>query len=514
MKPYRTSTNTMKITRKLLAIGCWLLVVGSSLAQTLYEQNMQLGRMFQESGNLRLAEKYFQTAISNTENQEEQLKARLGLINVMKLWKPIEALRMNEHCEEASHNHPDLRQMYLAMNGFIYFCLDHQGEFEKAYQEYTTLCQQHDSLPRTYDQELKALYEATEGYYDQALHTLDGADISKLDRHDLRIRILEKSSNTTQLLQELRSRALTIDSLGAALYDRNLHETDVTASMTRQQQQAERRSSHLMLLVFALLTVIVAMLIGWLLLVRKARKAWKKKDQQLSTALKMASETDNMKQEFVRRISHEIRTPLNAITGFNDILNNSEIQIGQEERAELMARINENAKAIISIADELLQVANNESVVAYSKHDTVLCNQFFSDLLYSHSLEVHPNVELKYTTKVVNRFTILINAQEVQTIVDHLISNAIKFTQRGSIELNCQEKDGMLYLSVSDTGCGVPADKQDDIFGQFSKVDANRQGIGLGLTVSRNIAQKLGGDLVLDKDYNFGSRFILTIPVK
>ena len=251
MKPSRTSTNTMKITRKLLAIGCWLLVVGSSLAQTLYEQNMQLGSMFQESGNLRLAEKYFQTAISNTENQEEQLKAQLGLINVMKLWKPVEALRMNEHCEEASRNYPALRQAYLAMNGFIYFCLDHQGECEKAYQEYTTLCQQHDSLPRTYDQELKALYEATEGYYDQALHTLDGADISKLDRHDLRIRILEKSSNTTQLLQELRSRALTIDSLGAALYDRNLHETDVTASMTRQQQQAERRSSHLMLLVFA-----------------------------------------------------------------------------------------------------------------------------------------------------------------------------------------------------------------------------------------------------------------------
>ena len=72
----------------------------------------------------------------------------------------------------------------------------------------------------------------------------------------------------------------------------------------------------------------------------------------------------------------------------------------------------------------------------------------------------------------------------------------------------------MLYLSVSDTGCGIPADKQDDIFGQFSKVDANRQGIGLGLTVSRNIARKLGGDLVLDKDYNFGARFILTIPVK
>ena len=99
-------------------------------------------------------------------------------------------------------------------------------------------------------------------------------------------------------------------------------------------------------------------------------------------------------------------------------------------------------------------------------------------------------------------------------MVEHLIHNAIKFTQQGSIELECYKQDGMLCLTLTDTGCGIPPEKQDEVFKQFSKADANQQGIGLGLTVSRNMARKLGGDLVLDKDYTDGARFTLKLPTK
>ena len=511
---FKRNVSVKLIVKVLVVLFAFHLSFSTSKAETLYEKNYQLGKMFQESGNLLLAEKYFQTAINNSDNQQEKLKAQLGLVNVMKLWRPVDAQRMNEHCEEACRNDLALRQEYLAMNGFIYFCLGNKSEYEKTYQEYTTLCQQHDTLSNTYDQALKAMYEASKGFYNQALSTLNEGGTSKLELHDLRIRIFEMNGDTQKLLQEVRSRATTIDSLSAALYDQNLNAVDVTASMTDAQKEAEERSSHMTLLVFAMLAVIIMMILAFLFWFRKMKKVQKKKNEQLRMALKMANETDEMKQDFVRRINHEIRTPLNAITGFNDILNNSEIQIGQEEREELMKQINQNVKAIIAITDELLQVANNESVVEFSKHDSVLCNQFFSDLLYKHRSEVNSNTELLFTTQVVNRLTILINAKEVETVVDHLIDNAIKFTQRGSIELNCREKEGMLYVSVTDTGRGIPADKQDKIFEQFAKVDANQQGIGLGLTVSRNVAQKLGGDLVLDKDYGFGARFILSIPIK
>ena len=256
------------------------------------------------------------------------------------------------------------------------------------------------------------------------------------------------------------------------------------------------------------------MLITWIYLRGKNQRNLEQKNDQLTTALKMANETDSMKTDFVRRVSHEIRTPLNAITGFNDILNNPEMELPQEERNELVIRINENVKAITSIVDELLQMANAESVQDYAKFNTVFCNQFFSEQIYRHRDHVNSDIELSYTTKVINRFTIQTNAEMLEKILQHLIGNAIKFTQQGSIELNCREKSGMVYLTLTDTGRGIPFEKQDEIFEQFAKADAFQQGIGLGLTVSRKMAQKMGGDLVLDKAYTNGARFVLTIPVK
>ena len=98
--------------------------------------------------------------------------------------------------------------------------------------------------------------------------------------------------------------------------------------------------------------------------------------------------------------------------------------------------------------------------------------------------------------------------------IDHLIGNAIKFTKQGFIELSCIQKKGKVDITLTDTGCGIPEDKQDEVFEQFAKADAFRQGIGLGLTVSRKMAQKMGGDLKLDKTYTTGARFVLTLPVK
>lgn len=102
----------------------------------------------------------------------------------------------------------------------------------------------------------------------------------------------------------------------------------------------------------------------------------------------------------------------------------------------------------------------------------------------------------------------------MEKIIEHLIDNAIKFTQHGFIELNCTQKDDTIEISLTDTGCGIPADKQDDIFEEFVKADAFRQGIGLGLTVSRKMAQKMGGNLQLDKTYTAGARFVLTLPIQ
>ena len=502
--------------RTLLLIISYFIFSTAGAQTSLYEQNMQLGRMFQASGNLLMAEQYYKTAQdhANEHNGTEELNAQLGMVDVLKLQQPVEAQRLNDHLEQACRQRPDYQLRHLAMNCFISFRLRNSSAFNSAYNEYFSLCQQNDTLPTTYDVALKAMHEAMGQYYNEALRTLRSPEVDMLTRRDLRCVIFEMQEDTASLVNELRLRALTVDSLGAMMYEQNQSEVGATANMTLAQQEAEQKSSNRLYILLAMIAVAILVVLLWIRDRRNVRQQLDQKNDQLKTALKMAGETEKMKKEFVRRISHEIRTPLNAITGLNDILNNTDIELSKEDRSDIMARINESVKAITIIADELLQQADNESVVDYVKNETVYCNQFFKELIYKHNDEVSANIELRFTTRVINRDTILTNTEAARKIVDHLVGNAIKFTQRSFIELNCREEDGMLYVTVTDTGCGIPAEMQDEIFEQFSKVDENQQGIGLGLTVSRNIAQKMGGDLTLDKDYTEGARFVLSLPVE
>ena len=487
--------------------------ISYAASENLFKKNMEMGQLFEKCGNMQMAEQYYQTALhnSNEKDMHEQLQAQLGIVSTRKFTRPVEASRLNEEMERASAKYPDCRQQYLIMNAFISFRLNDKIAFEKANKEYLALCAEHDNLPTTFDQILQAMNEALNGYDSNALILLSAPSVDPVLRHDVRTLIFQMKGMTKEALDEQLSRAQTIDSITTVMYKQNTEKIGITEEITKAKEKADKDKSNSQTIIIILLLLIVVMILIWMALRQRSQKVLKDKNEQLNAALKMANETDEMKTAFVRRVSHEIRTPLNAITGFNEILNNPAIELPQEERNDLMERINDNVKAITNIIDELLQVSNDESLKDYAKFDEVYCNQFFSTLLYNHRPDVNADVQLVYTTKVVNRQTILTNAEVLKKIMEHLIGNAIKFTQKGTIELNCQEQNNMLYLTLTDTGCGVPPDMQDKIFEQFTKVDAFQQGIGLGLTVSRKLAQKLGGTLYLDKDYTDGARFVLTI---
>ena len=156
-------------------------------------------------------------------------------------------------------------------------------------------------------------------------------------------------------------------------------------------------------------------------------------------------------------------------------------------------------QAITKIVDEMLQMAERGSSDFYPKTGAIYPNQFLSKIIYSQRNNVRPDIELLYTTKVINRFSIHTNQEGVRKIIDHLLSNAIKFTDKGFIELHCELSPDQKHvlISVTDPGRGIEQEKQEKIFEQFYKADMFQQGIGLGLTVSKKIARKLGGDLIL-----------------
>lgn len=503
---------------RLIILSILLLIPLTALqAQTLpFEEYMNMGRMFESSGNVTMAERQYRLALDNYDrNSEQQLIAvELALVNLNKFRNPAAAQRLNDQIAQDVTKYVELRQKHIAMNACIAFCLNNKTSFEQANAEYIRLCQQNDTLPDTYDIMLQSMNEAMKGFYDDALKNINRAGVDNITKQDLRIRIYTLKGDMQAVIKEQQHKAEIIDSMTAANYDGNVNEKSLALGMQRAKQQTKDDKDRLCLIIYFLLAIIVLIVAVFIFFWRKQNTKDEKKNDQLMTALKIASESDEMKKNFVKRVSHEIRTPLNAITGFNDILNNPDIQLGQEERNELMTRINENVRAITVIADELLQAADAESTQDYAKYDTVMCNQFFADIIYNYNNKVSSKVQLKYSTKVINRFTIVTNADTVRKITEHLIANAIKFTEKGMIELACSESSGMLSVTVSDTGCGIPEDQQDAIFEQFTKADQFKQGIGLGLTVSRMMAQKLGGDLQLDKEYKDGARFVFTIPVK
>jgi len=506
--------------KALVLLALCLPITGSAAAQegkpSSYEESMKLARMLEQSGNLQMAGQYYKRATNQTDEKDiySQLQAQLGLVSTQKFTDPVAAQRLNDELDAQCRNYPDCQQQHLALNGYLSFRFNNKETFAKANEEYIKLCHDNESLPTIYDLPLQAMNDALAGYYDQALKTLDQSGTNPIIRHELRTIIFEMNGDTINFIKEIQRKASTVDSLSMVMYEKNADQVLKVKGIALQKHKKWHRTVLTVIHVIILVLIIALFIYFMMKIKRKYREKLAKKDNQLEAALKLANETDNMKREFVNHISHEIRTPLNAIIGFNDILNNPTVELAQEEKNELLARISENVKSITAIVDEMLLVANKESVADYAKNTTVFCNQFFRHMLYKHRSEVNADVQLEFTTSFLNRQTIKTNVDAIKRVMEHLIHNAIKFTQRGAIELNCRVENDMLCLTLTDTGCGIPKEKRETIFDHFEKVDDYQQGIGLGLTIARNITKKLGGELTLDDEYTDGARFIVTVPLE
>lgn len=482
---------------------------------------LALGTIFESRGNYRMARYYYENSIKTA--LPDDLTTKIGIYSrlayLMMLRDPIEAKEWNKKYYKESAEFPEYRQVYYFIETMINFKLNNKLEFERCYKAYL---KHHDDYKDRLDnygmETLKVANLAITGQFDEAIEKLDSissTDLNEIGYLDMRIIIAKMMNRDDLALQASLKRSECIDSLNSDMLFDNLNELNAQADVARAQSVAAKERERMFVVTFTMAIIIIALLIFAIMHYRKSREQLSEKNNQLHSALAMAEEGEKMKSEFVRSVSHEIRTPLNAINGFNQLLNTPGVTLSETERADLLNRIKTNVQAITNIVDEMLRVADRESN-EYSESETVYCNQYFPTLLYAHRDHVSGSIQLNYTTKVLNRFEITTNKEGVSRILDQLIKNAIKFTKEGAITMHCEvtADEKYLALSVTDTGIGVRKDMQDKIFEGFNKADVFKPGIGLGLVISKKIARKLGGDLVLDKTYTHGARFILTLPLK
>lgn len=480
---------------------------------------LSLGNIYESCGSQRVAEHYYQEAIDHTNDHDDRLAmdAFSRMANLLKIHDPARAKEWNAKYAYISNKYPAYHQVYLLVNAVIAFAENNREEFIIARDSFTTYANLHPDLQNYGEKTIHIIDNFYDGNTEEALKQLDEGDseLGEIATHEMRILIYQTLGMDHEALLAAKRRALCVDSLNASLQLHNIHEMATEAALAKARSDADSEQMRMLTIVLVLSFLLIVTLAVYNYRRKKDREEMAERNEQLKTALSMAEESDKMKMEFVRSVSHEIRTPLNAITGFSEIIVTPGMDLTEEEQQDLVSRIHHNVKAITDIVDEMLRTAERGSTDYYPKSNSILCNQFFSQLLYSYRDKVSSSIELRYTTNVINRFSIQSNENGLSQILNHLIDNAIKFTESGFIELNCQQNEkNELVVSLSDTGRGIPKDQQDKIFEQFYKGDSFQQGIGLGLTVSKKIAQKLGGDLVLDPTYTGGSKFVLTLSIE
>lgn len=234
-------------------------------------------------------------------------------------------------------------------------------------------------------------------------------------------------------------------------------------------------------------------------------------EENLRKARDKAEKASEMKTSFIRNMTHEIRTPLNSIVGFSQIIASQFKK--DEDTYEFANIIGENSDKLLKLIDDVLNISDLES-----SEELVLTSTRINSCCQNSLERVRPYIPKSVTLEfhpAYDDLTILTDEECVSKILFNLLHNAAKFTEKGQIILAyaLSENKEKLIITVTDTGIGIPADKQEEVFERFTKISSFSQGCGLGLPLSKLLAQKLGGDLRIDKNYLSGCRFVLTLPI-
>lgn len=230
-------------------------------------------------------------------------------------------------------------------------------------------------------------------------------------------------------------------------------------------------------------------------------------NKDLQKAVKRAEEANQLKNNFVANISHEIRTPLNAITGFAEILTE---KIEDKGCKDYVAIIQHNSDLLLKLINDILNISklesNTDKLELFPYNIADYCQSWIQE--YRGKKE---DVEIQYRSTE-TEIKLVTDIRYLQQLVINLMDNAIKFTPKGYVELALRKDEEGVTLTVTDTGPGIPEERQEDIFERFVKLDYYIQGTGLGLSICRLVAERLQGNIKVDNNYKGGARFVVFLP--
>lgn len=322
--------------------------------------------------------------------------------------------------------------------------------------------------------------------------------------------LYETTKDYPNALKYLKISHQVQDSLNTEATNKQLNELQVKYdlnTLNNEKAMLEIKNKHILLISLSILLIILVSISTYFYF------SWKK-EKRMKMELKVlhgkAQESEKMKQEFINSICHEIRTPLNAIVGFSDLIMNDDIDI--EMRREFPAEIQKSTALLTNLVNSMLEVANldvsEERLPCKSIDLRNICVQEMEKLKRKDGIEYKLNI-------TEDSMFIMTNEQYLTQVIEHLLDNANKFTEKGQISLSYQidEVLNKITICVTDTGCGIPKEMHEYIFDRFYKLNTFIPGNGLGLYLCRLIVKRLTGDIKIDPEYTEGTRMIVTLPI-
>ena len=243
-------------------------------------------------------------------------------------------------------------------------------------------------------------------------------------------------------------------------------------------------------------------------------QAHKEVEGRLREARDKARENDRLKSAFLANMSHEIRTPLNAIIGFANLVTCDDVPFSETERQEYSRLISANGDQLLRLISDILDLSKIESNTMEFCFGDQSLHTLLSDIYQSQLLTMPPQVELRLELPQADT-TIRTDASRLKQVINNLINNAAKFTDRGSITFGYRTDEGAgeVELFVRDTGKGISQEHVGRIFERFYKTASNAKGVGLGLSICRTIIEILGGDISVVSAPGKGTCFKIVHPV-
>lgn len=232
--------------------------------------------------------------------------------------------------------------------------------------------------------------------------------------------------------------------------------------------------------------------------------------EELRVAKEQAEESNRLKSAFLANMSHEIRTPLNAIVGFSGLLPYTE---DEAEKLEYVRIIEQNNALLLQLISDILDLAKIEAGTFDLNYEPTDINRLLEEIEQGAFLRLKDKPVTFAFDERIPELTLFTDRNRVIQVITNFVTNAIKFTDSGSIRMGYQMKDrGTVYFYVADTGPGLSENDRNRIFERFIKLNSFVQGTGLGLSISRTIVSKLGGEIGVDSELGKGSVFWFTLP--